>query len=198
MSDLERRARGALESIGLVRPRRSPVWPMVVLGLLVAGIGALVAYAFDPQLGRTRRAMTRERVAGASRRVGRSAARRGRWIRSTAVGVGRRIEHAATTSPSPKDEVALAARVKSELFRDPTIDKGAIAVNVERDVLFLRGTAPTRAEIDRIAHEASRIDGVARVVNLVHVPGEPAPVMDAGAERTTTATETGTREAVTH
>jgi osmotically-inducible protein OsmY len=68
--------------------------------------------------------------------------------------------------------------VKSELFRDPEIDKGAITVNVERDVLFLRGTAPTPELIDEIAHRASRIGGVAQVVNLLHVPGDPVPVME--------------------
>lgn len=178
MTELEQRATHALETIGVVKPRRSPIGPMVVVGLLMAAAGAIAAYVLDPQMGRTRRAVTRDRMAGEARRLARWSARRGRWIASTASGLGERVQHASDGPSIPVDEVALVNRVKSELFRDPDIDKGAIAVNVERDVLFLRGTAPTPERIDEIGHRASRIAGVGQVVNLLHVPGEPVPVME--------------------
>jgi hypothetical protein len=178
MTELEQRATRALEHIGVVKPRRSPIAPVVLVGLMMAAAGAIAAYLFDPQMGRTRRAVTRDRMAGEARRLARSSARRGRWIASTASGIGERVQHANDEPSGAVDEVALVNRVKSELFRDPDIDKGAIAVNVERDVLFLRGTAPTRDEIEEIGHRASAIEGVGRVVNLLHVPGEPAPTMD--------------------
>jgi len=178
MTALEQRATHALETIGVVKPRRSPIGSMVLVGLLMAAFGAIAAYLFDPQMGRTRRTVTRDRMAGEARRLARSSARRGRWLASTASGIGERAQHATGERKVPVDEVALVNRVKSELFRDPEIDKGAIAVNVERDVLFLRGTAPTPERIDDIGHRASRIAGVAQVVNLLHVPGEPVPVME--------------------
>jgi hypothetical protein len=178
VSDIQQAAR----SVGIGRPSRPSVLPFAVLGLAAAAIGALVAYVLDPQLGRTRRAVTLDRVAGGARRVGRWSARQGRWMGSTAAGLGERLQHETADVESDLDEVAIANRVKSELFRDPEIDKGAISVNVEHDVLFLRGTAPTREQIDDIGHRAGRIDGVGRVVNLLHVPGEPAPVMDEESE----------------
>lgn len=188
MTELDQRATHALEAIGVVKPRRAAISSMVLVGLLMAAGGAIAAYVLDPQMGRTRRAVTRDRMAGEARRLGRWTARRGRWIASTASGIGERVQHATDEPKVPVDEVALVNRVKSELFRDPEIDKGAIAVNVERDVLFLRGTAPTPELIDDIGHRASRIAGVAQVVNLLHVPGEPVPVMEqatAGAESRT-------------
>jgi gas vesicle protein len=185
MTALEQRATHALETIGVVKPRRSPIASTVLVGLLMAAVGAIAAYLFDPQMGRARRTQTRDRMAGEARRLARSSARRGRWLASTASGIGERVQHATGEPKVPVDDVALVNRVKSELFRGPEIDKGAIAVNVERDVLFLRGTAPTPELIDEIGHRASGIAGVARVVNLLHVPGEPVPVMEqatAGAE----------------
>jgi hyperosmotically inducible periplasmic protein len=182
MTELEQRATHALESIGVVKPRRSPITPMLIVGLLTAAAGAIAAYILDPQMGRTRRAVTRDRMAGEARRLGRWSARRGRWIASTASGIGQRVQHATDEAEVPVDEVALVNRVKSELFRDPGIDKGAIAVNVERDVLFLRGTAPTAEQIEEIGHRASRIEGVGRVVNLLHLPCEPAPGGDRGGD----------------
>ncbi len=178
MTELEQRAMQALETIGVVKSRRSPMSLLVLAGLLMAAAGAIAAYLFDPQMGRTRRTVTRDRMAGEARRLARSSARRGRWLASTASGIGERVQHATDEPKVPVDEVALVNRVKSELFRDPEIDKGAITVNVERDVLFLRGTAPTPELIDEIAHRASRIGGVAQVVNLLHVPGDPVPVME--------------------
>ena len=180
MTELEQRATRDLETIGVVKPRRSSITPMVVVGLLMAVAGAITAYILDPEMGRTRRAVTGDRVAGGVRRLGRWSTRRGRWIASTASGIGERVQHATDEPRIPVDEVALVNRVKSELFRDPEIDKGAIAVNVERDVLFLRGTAPPE-QIEDIGHRANRIAGVGRVVNLLHAPGEPAPVMDRSA-----------------
>jgi hypothetical protein len=190
MTALEQRATHALETIGVAKPRRSPIAPIVVVGLLMAIAGAIAAYVLDPQMGRTRRAVTRDRMAGDARRLARWSARRGRWIASTASGIGERVRHATDEPNLPVDDVALVNRVKSELFRDPGIDKGAISVNAERDVLFLRGTAPTPEQIEDIGHRASRIVGVGRVVNLLHAPGEPAPVLDQAAA------EAGARAAV--
>jgi hypothetical protein len=190
MTELEQRATHALESIGVVTPRRSPILPMVVIGLLMAAAGAVAAYVLDPQLGRGRRAVTRDRMAGGARRLGRWSARRGRWMASTASGISERVQHASDVPDVPPDEVVLTNRVKSELFRDREIDKGAISVNVEGDVLFLRGNAPTPEQIEEIGHRASQIAGVGRVVNLLHVPGEPVPVMDRETD------ETGAKAAV--
>jgi len=50
-------------------------------------------------------------------------------------------------------------------------------VNAERDVVFLRGTAPSEDQIRDIGRQVESMPGVRKVVNLLHVPGAPVPVM---------------------
>jgi hypothetical protein len=156
--------------------QRRPIRPLVIVGAITAILGAILAYAFDPQMGRTRRTVTRDRVAGGARRLGRWSARRGRWLKATASATAERMQRPAAQA-EPLDEVALTNKVRSELFRDPTIDKGAINVNAERDVVFLRGTAPSHDRIAELGARVEQIDGVRKVVNLLHVPDAPVPVM---------------------
>jgi hypothetical protein len=157
------------------RPRRS-ILPLVVVGAITAATGAFLAWALDPQMGRTRRAVTRDRLAGGARRVGRWSARRGRWLKSTVSATAERLQRA--DAPAEQlDEVALTNKVRSELFRDPAIDKGTININAERDVVFLRGTVPSHELVAELGSRVERIDGVRKVVNLLHVPGAPIPVM---------------------
>lgn len=181
MPDLASDLQDAARNAGIGARRRASVLPFAVLGLAAASIGALLAWVMDPQLGRTRRAVTRDRLAGSARRFGRWSARRGRWLGSTAAGIGERLQHATPLDQSDVtgDEVDLANRVKSELFRDPGIDKGGISINAEGSVVFLRGTAPHPDDIRMIEDRVRDIAGVERVVNLLHLPGTPVPVMDA-------------------
>ncbi len=156
-------------------PRPSAV-PFLLIGAVAAAIGGVVAFLFDPQLGRTRRAVAADQVAAGARRATRWTARQGRGAAAAITALRQRREGAG--SPSREvDEVGLADRVRSELFRDASIDKGSISVNAERDVVFLRGTAPTDAQIADIVRRAEGIDGVGRVVNLLHMPGAGVPVM---------------------
>jgi hypothetical protein len=157
------------------RPRR-PILPLLVVGAITAALGAFLAWVLDPQMGRTRRAVTRDRLASGARRVGRWSARRGRWLKATATATARRMQRPDVPAEE-LDEVTLTNRVRSELFRDPAIDKGAININAERDVVFLRGTAPSHDLVAELGSRVEQIDGVRKVVNLLHVPGAPIPVM---------------------
>jgi hypothetical protein len=174
------RARDAASSmpvrVQVGRPARRPILPLLVVGAITAVVGAILAYLFDPQMGRARRTVTRDRVARGARHLGRWSARRGRWLKGTASGTAERFQR--SDAPTELlDEVQLAQKVRSELFRDPTIDKGAINVNAERDVVFLRGTGPSDERVAEIGSRVERIGGVRKVVNLLHVPGAPVPVM---------------------
>ncbi len=157
------------------QPRRRPILPLVGLGIATAAVGAVLAYILDPVVGRTRRAALRDRLGASARRMGRWSASQGRHIAATTTALRERSR--ASEPGEPADEVALVSRVKSELFRGTDIDKGAISVNAERDVVFLRGTAPSDDEVREIGRRVEGIPGVRKVVNLLHVPGAPVPVM---------------------
>jgi gas vesicle protein len=158
------------------RQRKPSVLPWVLLGVGAAVVGAVMAFLFDPEMGRSRRAVAGDRVAGGARKVSRWTDRQRRGAAASATALREQIR-SANAPARTVDEVGLTARVRTELFRDASIDKGAINVNAEGDVIFLRGTAPTDEQAAEIGRRAEAIEGVGSVVNLLHVPGAGMPVM---------------------
>jgi osmotically-inducible protein OsmY len=66
------------------------------------------------------------------------------------------------------DDVTLARKVETELFRPADVPKGAISVNVNDGVVELRGELPDQAQIDELANTARKIGGVKDVRNLLN------------------------------
>jgi osmotically-inducible protein OsmY len=65
------------------------------------------------------------------------------------------------------DDVTLARKVESELFRPADVPKGAISVNVNDGVVELRGELADQEQIDELGDTARKIDGVKDVRNLL-------------------------------
>jgi hypothetical protein len=143
------------------------------IGAIGAAIGAAVAYMLDPQRGRTRRAQLLDRGAALLRDAGREVNRGVRRLSATVEGKMGAMR-SGSGEPMPND-ASLAMKVESELFRDPSVPKGAININVEQGVVVLRGEVQDPALAERLEHEARAIPGVWEVDNLLHGPGEPAP-----------------------
>lgn len=151
-----------------------PSWFGATLMALVTGAaGAVVAFLFDPARGRSRRIRLMDQGGASVRRTVRAAERTIRATRATASGAIAAATHAGEGEAFP-DDVTLASKVESQLFRDPSVPKGSININVERGVVVLRGEVPEAGMRDRLASEAAAIGGVWSVHNLLHLPGEPA------------------------
>jgi osmotically-inducible protein OsmY len=148
-----------------------------MFGYLVIGsaIGAALAYFFDPQSGRGRRAATVDRTAGLVRRTGRKAERAGRSVAAEAYGVKQKATHLKEEEKPQPDDVTLAHKVETEIFRDPDVPKGNINVNAENGVVFLRGEVETPDMIKDLERAARKVTGVQEVENLLHLPNTPAP-----------------------
>ncbi|HZO96659.1 MAG TPA: BON domain-containing protein [Gaiellaceae bacterium] len=150
-------------------------------GRLAAGLvaGAVLAFFLDPARGRHRRRLLRERSAGAVRH---SARRVGRACRAGALRARGRVDGALhrvrPRRRAPLDDAGLAHKVESMLFRDPHVPKGRLSINAERGAVFLRGEVESAELIDELAAAVRTIPGVREVVNLLHVPGVPAPHPD--------------------
>ena len=56
-------------------------------------MGALIAYFFDPQMGKTRRSMARDRLGGMLRRTARRTGRWGRWAGAKGYGKWMKATH---------------------------------------------------------------------------------------------------------
>ncbi len=141
--------------------------------VLGTGLGALLSFFFDPQSGRRRRNMTRDRVLALFRRGGRKAERAGRAVAAEAYGVSQKVQH-REEEPKEFDDVTLARKVETEIFRDADVPKGQINVNAENGVVVLRGEVGTPEMIDDLVEKARNVQGVRDVENLLHVPGTEA------------------------
>jgi osmotically-inducible protein OsmY len=107
--------------------------------------------------------------------------RRGGDARRAAKYAGGKVAGAAkSAAPSDREpaeerlnDAALARKVETEIFRDEDVPKGAINVNVEEGVVYLRGEARNPDQIKDLGEAAREVDGVRGVENLLHLPDTP-------------------------
>ena len=167
--------------------RSRAVNPLAIAALAAAGgltLGVLLAYFLDPKAGRRRRHTARDRATSRVRRGERHAAARARRTRSHAVGIARRtLNSARPRHREPFDDVTLARKVESELYRRARVPKGHISINAEDGFVFLRGVLDRQDDIERVEHATRQIEGVRDVENLIHLPGTPAPPSHPKSER---------------
>jgi osmotically-inducible protein OsmY len=75
---------------------------------------------------------------------------------------------ASSVKSTDYDDVTLARKVESELFRPADAPKGQVSVNVNDGVVELRGELPDQKQIDELGANAKKVDGVRDVRNLLH------------------------------
>jgi BON domain len=138
-------------------------------------LGWLLAYLFDPRLGKRRRSVARDWTLARGRRALRRSERAQRYATSTAIGKGRALLHRYERKPQP-DDSTLAHKVESIIFRDATVPKGQISVNAEDGVVWLRGEVPDQSMLEALVDQTRHVQGVQRVESLLHLPGQPAPM----------------------
>ena len=142
---------------------------------LAAGAGAAAMYFLDPDRGKRRRNMARDRVAATFRRGTRRAERLGRRAGAGTQSLAHRVAHARPAETGPVDDRTLEQRVESQLFRHVDVPGDRISISVEEGVLVLRGEVDRPEQIGELEAAARKIPGVQMVENLLHLPGTPAP-----------------------
>jgi osmotically-inducible protein OsmY len=145
--------------------------------LTLAGLAGALMYFFDPQSGKQRRAMTRDRVLAFFRQQSRELSRKAGSVRAEAEGLTQKAKHGRAeeklTDPS---DATLARKVETEIFRDPDVSKGQIDVNAENGVVILRGEVERPESIADLEEKTRSVQGVKDVENLLHTPGADAPM----------------------
>jgi len=139
-------------------------------------IGWALSYFLDPQNGSRRRAVAKDWTLARLRAIGRLAGRRGRYMASQAAGAWEQRTQGGSRGTSQPDDTTLARKVESTIFRDPAVPKGQILVNAERGIVYLRGEVPEQAMVDALVERTREVQGVLAVQNLLHLPGEQAPM----------------------
>jgi hypothetical protein len=149
----------------------------LLVGLLGAAAGAVAAFLFDPARGRARRARLTDQGAATMRRITRRGEGLVRRVRSDVEGKLAATRAAGAAEARPLDDATLTDRVQSVVFRDPSVPKGDLNVNVERGIVVLRGEVPDEAMRAKIVSGVEAIEGVWSVRDLLHLPEEPAPTV---------------------
>jgi osmotically-inducible protein OsmY len=130
-------------------------------------LGAALSYFFDPENGRRRRKVAADRLAALTRRHG------NRMIKGT-VSRTRALKERSThlrEEPKPQpDDVTLARKVETEIFRGADVPKGKINVNAENGKIVLRGEVDSPELIDDLVAKAHKVQGVQAVESLLHTP----------------------------
>ena len=140
------------------------------LFVLAGALGAALAYFFDPDSGRRRRKPAADKAGKYVRGAGRQA----QGVGAQASGLKEKATHLKEQEKPQPDDVTLARKVETEIFRDAEVPKGQINVNAEDGVVYLRGEVePDLAQ--ELAAKASKVQGVLSVENLLHAPGQEAP-----------------------
>lgn len=136
----------------------------------VAGAAGLAAgYFLDPESGRRRRHVARDRALALVRH-GADRTRPEAEYRPNQEGtVEAAKSKAGPPGPAAKDQ-ALAEQVKSEIFQLADAPKGSVNVNVERGVVYLRGEVKRPEQIRELVEQVGAVDGVAGVENLLRTP----------------------------
>ena len=118
---------------------------------------------------------TLQRTTGIVRGMIRQSTRVGWRIASDGLGLVNRARH---LRPSPKpgmDDVTLARKVESEIFRAAGSPKSTVDVNVVDGVVYLRGEVKRPQQIKSLEARTRAIPEVRGVENLLHLPKTPAP-----------------------
>ena len=131
------------------------------------GLGAVLMYFFDPDRGRRRRAVTRDRTAATMRRTARRTQQRTRYVEGKAHGL---VHEMRGEAPKPtRNDATLKHKIESEVLRN--YDKSRLSINVEDGVAVLRGELQHPDDIRGLERDVERVPGVTSVRNLVHMPG---------------------------
>ena len=137
--------------------------------------GALLAYFFDPENGRRRRALAVQRIPAVFRKASKKAGGVSDAATAQASAMKQKATHLSEEEKPQPDDVTLARKVETEIFRDSDIPKGRINVNAENGKVVLRGEVEQPELIKDLEQRTKKVQGVQEVENLLHVPGAAAP-----------------------
>ena len=151
--------------------RGRAAWMCIATSLMTGTI----MFFLDPERGKRRRHMARDRFLARMRRLGRGMRGSVRGAAAETFSVSHRIVQLVPRATDVADDETLRQRVESQLFRDRHIPKGDLNINCEHGMVILRGELDSPLEIAHLEERVRRVPGVRGVQNLLHPHGTPAP-----------------------
>lgn len=150
-----------------------PGWAGRLLWLAVGALlGAAASYLADPDRGTARRS-----------ELAQQAAARRRELQERAVGTGRDLAQRTVGSAidavpevGGTDDAVLLERVKTQAMGRGDLDTSKVVTNVrDGGVVEVRGQLATDVDRRDLLRSVADVDGVREVIDLTHLPHEPAP-----------------------
>ena len=141
--------------------------------LLWCAAGAAVAYLWDPDRGRNRRAQLKDQARARARRARQDVDSKATHARSVAAG---NLEQVRQSEPAPPpDDATLVDKVRSEVLGRPEFAGHKVLVDACDGVVTLRGELSDPSLATTLEEKVARVSGVQEVRNLLHDPETPAP-----------------------
>lgn len=145
------------------------------------GLGTGLMFLLDPDRGKRRRAMLRDKCVSAAKKTGEGFEVTARDLRNRTQGLVTDIQ--SRFSSEPVDDAVLVDRVRSKLGRIVS-HPSAVQVTAENGNVTLSGPILT-AEVPELLACANRVSGVNEVINNLEAHDEPGnhPALQGGRER---------------
>jgi len=132
-------------------------------------IGFGAAYLFDPDQGRRRRAVARERVLKFIRRTARLGQKKARFTGGRLRGLAARARSLVWHPGVAVDDRTVEQRIRSAALRDVGLSPTEVQVEVESGVATLRGSVDTRSLADDLVTRVEKVPGVRGVAAMIRV-----------------------------
>lgn len=140
--------------------------------------GAVGQYLFDPLSGRRRRVQAKQQTLARVRRPAKQAEdrlqKKSTLLRDRTTGLIHETRK-RRDAEAPEDDATLVNKIRSEVLGSEAWQSYTINVEANSGTVTLRGQMDSAAAIERLENDVSQVPGTFRVVNLLHLPGEPAP-----------------------
>jgi osmotically-inducible protein OsmY len=137
-----------------------------LLVIASAAVGAAVAYLFDPDRGRSRRAQLTDQARSQFRDTSKTLRNQAEYQ----AGVARGALHEATSSLEPErvfDEETLLQKVRSEALGH--FPSEAVEVDITDRTVQVSGSMPSEADRDELLETIHEVEGVDRVEDRLEV-----------------------------
>src|SRR3954462_9660273 len=124
--------------------------------------------------GRDRRNAIRDQAMSKASTAASAVQSQASHVANQAKGAAQTVTPSGTRLEQP-DDVTLARKVETEIFRAADAPKGSVSVDVQAGIVTLRGEVGEEQWIQRLGDEAGHVPGIQGVQNLLHTPDTPAP-----------------------
>jgi len=138
-------------------------------------VGAGLAYMFDPQSGKRRRHVLRDRSTAILRRLGRRSARRTKYVAGNVEGVAEKAAGAVSGQSEGADDATVKDRILSQAFREAGVSTGDVAVEVSDGIATLRGMLESVDLVHDLVERVRAVPGVRTVTPRLTVSGADQP-----------------------